>query len=183
MTGVDLYGAAGGWWDQAAGRYQRGQIPAVGSILVFRRDRRVPVRPCRGRRPRSSARRGPGRPSNWYHGAVSTACRSSTPRPITIGQRSRRWTCAPVNWGATIRPSALSIPKSARADVASASTGRVRSKHRRVADASGPSQHRDVSFCDRQRRLDRRAQRGRRLRIAESAATDPLCWRPRSKTG
>ena len=36
-TGVALYGAAGGWWDEAAGRYQRGQAPAVGSILVFKR--------------------------------------------------------------------------------------------------------------------------------------------------
>jgi CHAP domain len=42
VTGVDLYGAAGGWWDEAAGRYQRGQAPAVGSILVFRRTGRIP---------------------------------------------------------------------------------------------------------------------------------------------
>ncbi len=41
-TGVDLYGAAGGWWDEAAGRYQRGQTPAVGSILVFRRTGHIP---------------------------------------------------------------------------------------------------------------------------------------------
>ena len=36
-TGVALYGAAGGWWDEAAGRYQRGQAPAPGAILVFKR--------------------------------------------------------------------------------------------------------------------------------------------------
>ncbi len=41
-TGVDLYGAAGGWWDEAAGRYQRGQSPALGSILVFRRSGYTP---------------------------------------------------------------------------------------------------------------------------------------------
>ena len=42
VTGVDLHGAAGGWWDEAAGRYQRGQAPAVGSILVFRRTGHIP---------------------------------------------------------------------------------------------------------------------------------------------
>jgi surface antigen len=42
VTGVDLYGAAGGWWDEAAGRYQRGQAPVVGSILVFRRTGHIP---------------------------------------------------------------------------------------------------------------------------------------------
>jgi surface antigen len=42
VTGVDLFGAAGSWWDEAAGRYQRGQMPAVGSILVFRRTGHIP---------------------------------------------------------------------------------------------------------------------------------------------
>jgi surface antigen len=37
-TGVALYGAAAGWWDQAAGRYGRGHQPAVGAILVFKRS-------------------------------------------------------------------------------------------------------------------------------------------------
>jgi CHAP domain len=36
-TGVALYGAGGGWWDEAAGRYQRGQIPEPRAILVFKR--------------------------------------------------------------------------------------------------------------------------------------------------
>ncbi|HEY1258792.1 MAG TPA: CHAP domain-containing protein [Stellaceae bacterium] len=41
-TGVALYGAAGGWWDEAAGRYQRGHVPEVGAILVFKRSRFMP---------------------------------------------------------------------------------------------------------------------------------------------
>lgn len=36
-TGVALYGAAGGWWNQAEGRYARGHLPVVGAILVFQR--------------------------------------------------------------------------------------------------------------------------------------------------
>jgi surface antigen len=42
QTGVYLFGAAGGWWDEAAGYYQRGHVPAVGSILVFRRTGYTP---------------------------------------------------------------------------------------------------------------------------------------------
>jgi surface antigen len=42
VTGVALFGSAGGWWDQARGHYERGQVPAVGSILVFKHTRRIP---------------------------------------------------------------------------------------------------------------------------------------------
>ena len=41
-TGVALFGAAGGWWAQADGRYQRGRAPEVGAILVFKRTSRIP---------------------------------------------------------------------------------------------------------------------------------------------
>ena len=41
-TGVALFGDAGGWWEQANDRYQRGHAPAVGAILVFERTQRIP---------------------------------------------------------------------------------------------------------------------------------------------
>ena len=41
-TGVALYGAAGGWWDEAEGRYLRGHLPAPGAIIVFRRTGHMP---------------------------------------------------------------------------------------------------------------------------------------------
>jgi surface antigen len=41
-TGVALFGAAGGWWDEADGRYQRGPTPEAGAILVFKRTSRIP---------------------------------------------------------------------------------------------------------------------------------------------
>jgi hypothetical protein len=41
-TGVALFGPAGGWWDEADGRYQRGHAPEVGAILVFKRTSRIP---------------------------------------------------------------------------------------------------------------------------------------------
>jgi hypothetical protein len=42
LTGVVLSGAAADWWQQAAGRLTRTLQPEVGSILVFRRSRRLP---------------------------------------------------------------------------------------------------------------------------------------------
>lgn len=37
VSGIQLYGAAYSWWDQAAGRYARSAQPAPGGVLVFRR--------------------------------------------------------------------------------------------------------------------------------------------------
>lgn len=36
MSGIQLYGDAWTWWDQAKGRYRRGSQPRVGAVLVFR---------------------------------------------------------------------------------------------------------------------------------------------------
>jgi hypothetical protein len=70
-TGVALFGAAGGWWDEAAGLYQRGHVPEVGSILVFRRTGIIPS----GHVAIVSKVVGPGEvlvdQSNWYHGMVT----------------------------------------------------------------------------------------------------------------
>ncbi len=41
-SGIDLRGDAWQWWTAAEGRYQRGQRPARGSVLVIARTRRLP---------------------------------------------------------------------------------------------------------------------------------------------
>src|SRR5579872_2137324 len=41
LSGVVLSGDGADWWAEAAGRYPRSQRPAVGSILVFRRNPRL----------------------------------------------------------------------------------------------------------------------------------------------
>lgn len=35
-SGVQIYGNAWTWWDQAAGRYKRGNTPRVGAVMAFR---------------------------------------------------------------------------------------------------------------------------------------------------
>jgi surface antigen len=70
-TGVALFGAAGGWWDAAAGRYERGHVPAVGSILVFRRTQRIPSGHVAVVAKVVSASEILVNHANWYRGTVS----------------------------------------------------------------------------------------------------------------
>jgi hypothetical protein len=42
VSGIQLYGAAASWWDQASGRYERRSDPVEGGVLVFRRSSRLP---------------------------------------------------------------------------------------------------------------------------------------------
>jgi surface antigen len=70
-TGVALYGAAGGWWDEAAGRYQRGQAPAVGAILVFKRTGHMRSGHVALVTNVVSAQEILVDHANWYHGAVT----------------------------------------------------------------------------------------------------------------
>jgi surface antigen len=70
-TGVYLYGAAGGWWDEAAGRYQRGQSPALGAILVFKRSGYTPSGHVAVVSGVVSSREILIDHANWYRGRVS----------------------------------------------------------------------------------------------------------------
>lgn len=36
LSGIQLFGAAASWWGQAIGRYAEGNLPKVGSVLVFK---------------------------------------------------------------------------------------------------------------------------------------------------
>lgn len=42
-SGVQIYGDAWTWWDQAEGRYTRGHSPKVGSVVVFEKSARLPL--------------------------------------------------------------------------------------------------------------------------------------------
>ena len=41
-SGIQIYGDAWTWWDQAKGRYRRGAKPKIGSVLVFAKTDRLP---------------------------------------------------------------------------------------------------------------------------------------------
>lgn len=42
-SGVELRGNAWTWWNQAEGRYQRGETPKIGAVMSFQRTARMPM--------------------------------------------------------------------------------------------------------------------------------------------
>lgn len=42
-SGIQIYGDAWTWWDQAKGKYRRGQEPRIGAVAVFRKWSRLPL--------------------------------------------------------------------------------------------------------------------------------------------
>ena len=70
-TGVALFGAADGWWNQAEGRYERGHVPAVGAILVFKRTGQIPSGHVAVVARIISAHEILVDHANWSHGTVS----------------------------------------------------------------------------------------------------------------
>ncbi len=42
-SGIQIFGDAWTWWDQAEGRYQRGDTPRVGSVIAFAKQSRLPL--------------------------------------------------------------------------------------------------------------------------------------------
>lgn len=42
-SGIQIFGDAWTWWDQAEGRYPRGHQPKVGSVIAFARQGRLPL--------------------------------------------------------------------------------------------------------------------------------------------
>ncbi|HVY15057.1 MAG TPA: CHAP domain-containing protein [Rhodopila sp.] len=71
LTGVSLTGDAADWWLQARGLYDRSDTPAVGSILVLRRSRRLPEGHVAVVSEVLSARQITVTQANWVHGRVT----------------------------------------------------------------------------------------------------------------
>lgn len=42
-SGVQIYGDAWTWWDQAKDKYPRGQVPKVGAVLAMSKQQRLPL--------------------------------------------------------------------------------------------------------------------------------------------
>ena len=42
-SGIAIYGDAWTWWDQAEGRFRRGDTPKVGAVIVFAKTARLPL--------------------------------------------------------------------------------------------------------------------------------------------
>ncbi|MFT3964351.1 MAG: CHAP domain-containing protein [Sphingobium sp.] len=43
ISGIQLFGRAANWWNEAVGRYARGTLPKVGAVLSFASSRSMPA--------------------------------------------------------------------------------------------------------------------------------------------
>lgn len=43
VSGIDIYGDAWTWWEQARSRYQRGNDPRLGAVLTLRKTKDLPL--------------------------------------------------------------------------------------------------------------------------------------------
>ena len=95
LTGIHLSGAAADWWWQADGRYDRGNTPSVGSVLVLRRSGRLPsghvavVSQVLGRRQILVTQ------ANWVHHRVSED------QPVIDVSEENDWSMVRVWWPPT----------------------------------------------------------------------------------
>ena len=104
VTGIQLYGEAASWWDQAAGHYDRGNDPVEGGVLVFRRSGRLPsghvsvvARSVSGREIRVTQ-------ANWVHRRITRD------EPVIDVSPGNDWSLVKVWWsqshaiGSTVYP-------------------------------------------------------------------------------
>jgi hypothetical protein len=92
LTGVRLAGDAADWWGEAAGRYQRGAIPAVGAILVLQRSGRLPYGHVAVVTTVLSSRQLLVTQANWVHHRISED------QPVIDVSAANDWSVVRVWW-------------------------------------------------------------------------------------
>ena len=92
LSGVQLRGVADAWWDEADGRYQRTSRPAIGSVLVLRRDGRLPYGHVAVVSRVLSGREIMVTQANWVHHRVTED------QPVVDVSRDNDWTLVRIWW-------------------------------------------------------------------------------------
>jgi surface antigen len=104
VSGIQLFGEAYSWWDQAAGRYGRGTAPVPGGVLVFRRSARLPSGHVSVVDRVVSAREIVVTQANWVHHRITRS------EPVIDVSAGNDWSAVRVWWapagllGTTVYP-------------------------------------------------------------------------------
>ena len=104
LSGIQLHGDAASWWEAAAGRYARSQVPAPGAVLVFRATRRLPSGHVSVVAALGSPREILVDQANWVHSRIGHN------DPVVDVSARNDWTAVRVWWapagqlGATVYP-------------------------------------------------------------------------------
>lgn len=104
VTGIRLYGDAAAWWQQAEGRYDRGQVPVEGGVLVFRRSGRLPSGHVSVVADQVSAREIRVTHANWVHRRITRDEPVVDVSPGNDWSRVRVWWAPSNTLGSTIYP-------------------------------------------------------------------------------
>lgn len=103
-TGIQLFGDAASWWDQAPGRYDRGPDPVPGGVLVFRRSGRLGSGHVSVVRRVVSGREITVTQANWVHRRITRD------EPVVDVSTGNDWSAVRVWWapsralGSTVYP-------------------------------------------------------------------------------
>ena len=122
-TGIQLYGDAASWWDQAEGRYERQAEPVEGGVLVFRRSGRLPYGHVSVVAQRVSDREIRVTQANWVHHRITRNEPVLDVSPGNDWSRVRVWWAPSNGLGSTVYPTygfiapGRSRPQSAPPDV------------------------------------------------------------------
>jgi surface antigen len=92
LSGVALYGDAADWWQQADGKYARGQTPSPGAVLVFSRSGKLPYGHVSVVSAVVDSRTIRVIQANWVHGQVSVR------QPVVDVSPDNDWTQVRVFW-------------------------------------------------------------------------------------
>ncbi|MDT7952271.1 MAG: CHAP domain-containing protein [Acetobacteraceae bacterium] len=104
ISGLQLYGDAASWWDQADGRYAKASQPVPGGVLVLRRSGRLPYGHVAVVRSQRSPREITVDQANWVHHRVTLG------EPVVDVSDANDWSQIRVWWqpagamGATTYP-------------------------------------------------------------------------------
>jgi surface antigen len=107
-SGIQLSGDAWRWWEEAAGRYERGRAPRPGSVLVLARTARLPQGHVAVVSRIVSARELRVDHANWGSGAGKG--RVARDQPVRDVSPRNDWSLVRVwypprgDWGATVWP-------------------------------------------------------------------------------
>jgi hypothetical protein len=103
-SGLQLYGDAAAWWDEAAGQYARTDHPQPGAVLVFRPSSRLPHGHVSVVRQVQSGREIIVTQANWVHHRIARE------EPVMDVSADNDWTAVRVWWepsgqlGTTVYP-------------------------------------------------------------------------------
>ncbi len=104
VTGIQLFGEAYSWWDQASGRYDRTADPVEGGVLVFRRSSRLPSGHVSVVARRVSDREIRVTQANWVHRRITRDESVLDVSPRNDWSRVRVWWAPSNTIGTTIYP-------------------------------------------------------------------------------